>query len=607
MKKILMAAGAVIVGVCIVMAVVMFKGGGSPLNILGKLGAGKPAVSATLANYVPGDAVAYIGFYDLKGSWDSFIKTKFWKNITALQLWKDIDFDNSFKAFKTDFQTQTGFDLSEENIMELLGRQFAFVLFMKTPRQESPSAMIITQVGTKTKLLTGLSNLIQQNQPNVEKIDYNGQTVFHFKATQDNPMDLSYVVVKDIMALEVGMENKNINSVIDMVLNGPDKCLSKNATFVKVTDYNNGPHTQELYLNSKEIVSALDTVVLPEAFQDETVKNGIKSALNTIDAMGGSAKFEDGLYTKLIIVPNYDVQNDQLKKLWKAEPQKSKSFGFVPKNAILFSSSHSLDIPTIWAVWQEGMARQNADQANVILSTINTLETNLGLSLTKDIFPALSNEVAYMVSDVDVQGFIPIPKAAVFLKVNDAGAAKTMMDKLIAGINKNMASTQPEALPMLDTVKSAYGTDEIFSVKINQFPVPGLTPCYAVIEDQLIIASNTDTLSEVIDVYHGKKESLRNSPNYAKVKSVFTDKNNQISFINMELTVNKVVAVCNWLIDLQKSAGTVEAVNQDTITLISNNLIPFIQSFSSIKALAANTVYTNGSVEKIIIYKVEDF
>jgi len=481
------------------------------------------------------------------------------------------------------------------------------VLFMKSKQQDSPSAMLISQVGTKTKLLSSLSNLMQQNQQNVEKVNYNGQTILHFKATADSPMDLSYAVVKDIMVLEVGTETKNINAVIDTVLNGSGDCLSKNPVFLKVTDHNNGANTQELYLNSKDIVASLDSTVLPEAFQDETVKNGIKNALSTINAMGGSAKFDKGLYTKLIIVPNYDVQNESLKKLWKAEPTKSKSFGFIPKDAILFSSSHSLDIPTIWAVWQDGLARQNADQANAILTTISTMETNIGVSLTKDVFPVLGNEVAYMISDVDVQGFIPIPKAAVFLKISDANAAKSLMDKLIAGINKYMSSTQPEALPMLDVVKTTYGSDEISTVKINQFPVQGLTPCFAIIEDQLVIATNTETLGEVIDVYHGKKDSLRNSANYAKVKDVFSDKNNQISFINMELTVNKVVAVCNWLIDLQKSAGTIEAVNQDTITLITNNLIPFVQSFGSIKALASNTVYTDNGIEKVIIYKAEDF
>ena len=607
MKKVLIIVGLIIVTAGIAIGVFVMQGK-KPADLMKTLTSTAPSVpKVTLANYVPDNAVAYLGVYGIQGSWNEFKQSNIWKKLTALPLWAELDIATGIATFQQEIKAQAGIEINEKNIMELIGRQIAFSIFMKTEAQNTPSAVVLAKVGTKTRLLSALMSFAEQGEGPYEKLQHNGITVYHVKATEETPTDMSIAVAKDILLIEIGTETKNINSIIDLVIKGGgNKSIASNDRFKTATDAKNGPYMQELFVDAKTIVDSMDNIELPEAFQDETIKDGIKNTLGTVNLMGGSGKFSDGLYTKLIIVPNKDTRNKELSQLWNAQPQKSKSLRYVPKETLLFNSSQSLDIPKLWSVWQDSIITQNAGQANQIMTAINTLETNLNIRLKEDIFPVLGDEISYVLTDVDMQGFIPIPKVAIMFNVKDAGSANGMMGKIVDAINTFASAGEPGAAPMLIPEKIDYMGVPVTLTKIALFPIPGLTPCYAVVDNQLIVTSNNTTMQDMIAVYNGKKDSLYKSTNYARVKNVFTDKNNQLSYIDLEKTLNKMVEVCRWLIDLQRSATEIGALNPETVNLITNNLIPFIQSFNSIKVLAANTVYTNTGIEKVIVYKAED-
>ncbi|MCD6460093.1 DUF3352 domain-containing protein [bacterium] len=607
MKKVLIIIGLIVVAAAVAVGVFVMQGKKLSDIVQPFTKTATSAPKVTLANYVPDEAVAYLGVYGLQDTWNDFQKSNIWKKLSALPLWKDLDIKTGIATFQQEIKAQAGIEVNEKNIMELIGRQIAFAVFMNSSAQKTPSAVVLAQVGAKTRLLSAFIDLTKQGEGPYEKIKYKGVTVYHVKATEQSPTDMSIAVVKDILVIEIGLETKNINSIIDLVMKGGrGKSMAKNINFIQATDSKNGPYMQELFLDAKTIVADMDKIELPEALQDETIKEGIKNTLGTINLMGGSGKFSGGLYTKLIIIPNKDPKNKELTQLWNARPQKAKSLRYVPKETLLFNSSQSLDIPKLWSVWQDSIITQNAGTANEIITAVNSLETNLNISLKDDIFPVLGDEISYILTDVDMQGFIPIPKVAVMFNVKNKDSALVMMQKIIDSINSFASAGEPGALPLLTLEKTDYMGVPITVSKITSFPIPGLTPCYAVVDNELIITSNNSTLQDMIAVYQGKKDSIYKSANYAKVKKVFTDKNNQLSYIDLEKTLNKMVEVCRWLIDLQRSATQIGALTPQTVDLITNNLIPFIQSFNSLKVLAANTVYTNKGIEKVIVYKVED-
>ena len=468
--------------------------------------------------------------------------------------------------------------------------------------------MVLAKVGAKTRILSGLLSLTQQADSPYETIEYNGVKIYTIAPTPETPTAMSYALSGDTLIIEVGQTTKNINAVIDMAKSDSRKgALSENLTFKEVTDSKNGPYFQELYVNSSDILKQLDQTELPAALQDEAVRNGIRTSLRSVSVLGGASKLDNGLYSRLLVVPNYDTDNAQLRQLWAASPEKSKAMRLVPKDSILFNSSQSLDIPALWNVWQEGIIAQDVDQANAIMSGVNALETTLNISLKNDVFPVLGTEVAYVLSDLSIEGFLPIPKAGIVLSVKDAAKADALMRKIIDSINNYYGAANPDAMPVLSLESSSYMDVPIVQAKITTLPIAGLTPSYMIIDDQLVIATNAMTLQQMIQVARGKESSLNKSDNYGKVKDVITDRNNQVSYINVEMTVARLVDICQWLIDLQRSTGEAGALDQDTLNLITNNLIPFIRSFDSIKALAANTIYTKNGIEKTIVYRVEDF
>ncbi|MCB1195862.1 DUF3352 domain-containing protein, partial [bacterium] len=299
MKKVLTIVGIVLVVVGIAFGVYMIKQGPSTVapgvsSAPAGIPKGKPV--ETLASIIPADAELYLGVYNIGDGWDSLMKSAFWKELSSLQIWDQIAFKQTIETFQQEMQAQTSIEFNQDNIMELIGKQVAFALFMNNERQDTPSGLIVTKVGTKTRLLATLIELTEQGEAPYEKTDYKGVTVYLLKATEESPMDVAFAITKGNMAIEFGTKTENIKAVIDLILDkNAHKTLADNTDFRSVTDSDNGPHANQFYLNAKSILAALDAGKLPEALQDETIRTGIRATLGTVSLVGGSSKFFNGL------------------------------------------------------------------------------------------------------------------------------------------------------------------------------------------------------------------------------------------------------------------------------------------------------------------------
>ncbi len=605
MKKIFAIISVVLV---LVIAVTLFtlRKGEKPSDFIKSI-SGISTVHPSLATIVPKNTACFVGVYGIGVNYQVFKSSNFFKQLSDLKLWDEMDLEKTLDAVVVAFKAQSGIELSEKNIMELIGRQLAGAIFVDTSHQKAPSIVLLTRVGTKTRLLSKLMGFTSQKDSGFEKTSYNGVDIYSTKATEESPMDSSFCIVKDILMLEIGKETKNINGVIDLVKSSDKKgSLAKNLYYQNVVEENENL-AYEFYVNTEGALSAVNAPDFPGEFRNENLQMAVSAGLGTMNYMGGYGKFTDGFYTKTIVIPSENIDNEMLKQLWKAKPAKSKAISFAPKNTIFFGASNSLDIPVVWETWQDSIASgQNAEDANTLMGALNSLENNIGLSIKDDFLPILGDEFAYMLSDIDLKGVLPLPQIALMFKVKDAEATRVFMDKLVDSINKYVTPAS-DASPVLNVARTTIMDQPINVVTITTFPVPGLSPCYAVIDDLLVISTNSKTINSIIEVYKGKADSLRKSDNYLKVSNVFTDKNNQLAYMNIEKTVDTLVEVFVWLISLQKSAADVGALNDETVRLVTENVVPFVKSFRSIKALALNTVFNDKKIEKIIVFKVEDF
>ncbi len=595
-----------IIGVVLVVAAVGFfvlRKGEAPSDLIKSM-SGVTVSDLSLANVVPKDTACFVGIYNIKGNYQALKRSNFFKQLSDLKLWKEIDLKNTLNAVTAGFKAQSGLDLSEKNIMELIGRQLGGAVFVNTSYQKSPSIMLLAKVGTKTKLLAKLLGFT--NQDGLGKTSYKGIDIFSTKATKDSPMNSSFCLVGDIFMLEIGEETKNINGVIDLVKSSDKKgSLAKNLYYQSVVEENKNL-SYEFFVNTDSALSAFNSPGFPEELKSGNLQTAVVSGLESMSFMGGYGKFADGFYTKTVVIPSEKTDNKIIKKLWSAKPKKSKTVSFVPEDAIFFGASNSLDIPLMWETWQDSIVARNADDANSLMNGLNSLENNIGLSIKDDFLPLLSDEVGYMLSDIDLSGSIPAPQIALMFKIKDKEATKSFMTKLVESINKYFTPASGD-IPVLNVARTTIMDQPVNFVTITTFPIPELSPCYAVIDDLLVVATNSKTINGIIEVYKGKAKPLRKSVVYEKVGDVFTDKNNQFAYMNMEKTVDKLVDVFVWLISLRKSAADVGSLNDETVRLVTENVVPFVKSFRSIKALALNTVFKDKKVEKIMVFKVEDF
>jgi len=415
MKKIF---AVIVVVVAIAVSVFMFRGGKKPSDLIKSISSVSTA-GPSLASIVPKDAACFVGVYNINGNYQAFKASNFFKQLSSLKLWEDIDLENTLDVVISNFKTQSGVELSEKNIMELIGRQLAGAILVNTSHQKVPSIVLMTRVGTKTRLLSKLMGFVDQESSGYEKTSYNGVSIYGIKATEESPMDSSFCVVKDIMILEIGTETKNTNGVIDLVKSSDKKgSLLKNLYYQNVVEEKENL-VYEFFINTKEALDAVNSPDFPGEFKTENLQTAVTTALKTMDSVGSYGKFTDGFYTKTVVVPNEKIDNEMLKKLWHAKPKKSKSISFAPKNTIFFGASNSLDIPVVWETWQDSVANQSAEDASIVMDSLNSLENNLGLSIKDDFLPILGDEFSYMLSGIDIKDDIPIPQIAFMFKIKD--------------------------------------------------------------------------------------------------------------------------------------------------------------------------------------------
>lgn len=390
----------------------------------------------------------------------------------------------------------------------------------------------------------------------------------------------------------------------------------------------------------------------------------VATGMETLDFLGGWTEIKNGLITKLYIYPSAEALDPELKKMWETSPQAPSTLRFAPEKALLYIVSSSIDLSSMWNLWQTNLKAQAPEQAQPIMEGIENFKEEWGIDLETEVFPLVGNEIAFIFSDINTEGLMPIPKLGLALKINN----KEKIDKLISDIiakNNEKAAAEAEAAAAevgtavevteeaaveVSTEEGEVTEEEEVTVETEPAPPPtirfqinltdesydehpikalqlpligtGLAPGYTYLDDFLIIGATTKTLQEIIDVTKGKIKPLSHDPIYQKIAAVLPKKNNQASYINMERLMEIGIGICNWVISFQQlsmPAGPApedpeeaELFNQRktqaeaTIATINNNVIPLLKTLKAIKVVATVAVNKPDHIEQTLVLRVED-
>lgn len=604
-----------------------------------------------MADILPQDVSFYYSIQNLETIWKNIKTSNFWKEFSNLKLWQDIQISSGIKDLQNQFKENTGVELTEENFLRLAGREFVIAI---QPAEENtpPKILLLARVKDKqalTNIINPIIDKVKGTDPTkVEEIPYQGKSISHIKAGSADQPEVYFTQLENILVVGIGDTLPSIQKTIDISKGSSKESLASSENYKKLISLigNKKELAGLFYLDFSKMKKYFQTLTLPGP---EGTPQQVTTGMETINYIGGWTEIKDGLITKLYIYPNTEALTPEMKKMWQAQSQNPATLRFIPEKVLLYVASSTLDLTSIWNLWQENLKRQAPEQAQSILDNIANFEKEWAIDIETDILPLVGNEIAFVFSDINTEGFIPIPKLGLALKVTDKQKADTLIANIIKKNNEKATleaskiaeTAKPETPPVEGEVKEeavpetptapvrfqinlAEEQYEGQPIKVVQLPLvgTGLAPGYTYIDDFLVIGATTKTLQEMIDVKKGKIKPLIQDPMYQKLSGILPEKNNQLSFINMERLMDIAVGVCNWVVSFQQLSipqgpapedpKELERYNQQkaqaesTIATINNNVIPLLKTLRAIKLIATASENKQDHVEQTIVLRVED-
>lgn len=591
-----------------------------------------------IADVVPTDVVVFLSAKNARSTWDLIKNSNFWKKASGLKVWEAAQLGTNLVTFQEQFKTNTGFDLSEENLFGLLGQDLSIALLGSKEGLANPQLLIMSQTDPRVDAKGKISQLLEKVKANVttETVEYNGQQITRVRNPQIPGPEFNYAFVGNIFTLGIGVDDSSVRRVVDLAGKKSADSLASSAHYqdsVKALRVR-GDLKGLVYVNMAQIVSLIKTLPTPEG-TPAGFAAGLEQTLGTISSISAAIGFDKGMLVKLFFLKNKDAAQSGLLAGWEAAPKESASLKLLPEESLLLTVSNAIDLNTIWEGWQKNLGAQSPDQAKAVTDAIALFEQEAGIKVKEDLIDVLGDEFCFSLINVDMSGLFPFPHVAILARVKDDARALDVMKRLSDyAVRKSAptgvspaAETPQEAAPTTEAVAGgesaqsapeattaptplaqvSVGAEDYNGTEINflevKLPYQTLNPSYAVVNGFLVIGVSKDTVKSIIDVAKGSRKAITAGQAYKESTSGFNSKVNQIAFLNMERTLGLVIEITKWANNLQKARG--EAAAQ-TDQLIQENVLPLLETLKVFKAVAVEAVNQDKGVEETLYVQMQD-
>lgn len=612
--------------------------------------------AVAIAEILPQDVSFYYSIQNLETIWKNVKSSNFWKEFSNLRLWQDIQITSGIEDLKSQFKENVGVEMTEDNFLKLAGQQLVIAVIPGADQNTPPKILIISQAKNREALADITKPIIEKvkkgDPAKIEELNHKGKAITHVKpATEDQP-NIYIAILDSILVVGIGDTLPNIQQTIDISSGSSKESLASSENYKKIMGQIADKKTLAgvFYMDFAKMKDYFKNLTIPGT---EGTPQQAATGMDTINLISGWTEIKEGLITKLYIYPNTQALTPEMKKMWEEKPEVPATLKFIPEKVLLYIVSNSLNLQAVWNMWTSNLKAQAPEQTQPILDGIASFEKDWNISINNDILPLIGNEVAFVFTDINTEGFVPLPKIGLALKVNDKAKTDALIANLISKNNEQAAaeaakleklseSAAKETPTAETTSEEATSTetdlqqsisfqinlaDETYegqTIKTLQLPLGGvgIAPGYTYIDNFLAIGLTTKTLQEMIDVKNGKLKPLTEDPMYQKLSAILPKENNQASYINTERLMDIGVGVCNWIISFQQLAipqgpapedpKLLEQFNQQkanaeaTIATINNNIIPLLKTLKAIRLIASASINKPDHIEQTLILRVED-
>ncbi|MBX7244267.1 MAG: DUF3352 domain-containing protein [Candidatus Sumerlaeaceae bacterium] len=282
----------------------------------------------------------------------------------------------------------------------------------------------------------------------------------------------------------------------------------------------------------------------------------LMSKLSPSPASATSVKIAEKEFVTRWAVPVENADWKALLAKYAAKPLEAAAF--VPADAVAAGATNIFDAKMALGFVQQvastigGMSDEDFDKQ------VSGMDAQVGFSITKDLVPAIGNDLGVSLNSVKPGMGFPTIDAAIILGVAD----KAKMDKVLAAVDKLIENALKAAIPpsaegtgdAAPTLKSEKVGDA--TVKSVQLPIPGLLPCYATDGKFVLIGTNKESIVAMLELKSGKGSALTAGSDFKALGSQVSASCNSLKFVNIE----KIVEIADGFLGASPAAVEIKPV-----------------------------------------------
>lgn len=319
--------------------------------------------------------------------------------------------------------------------------------------------------------------------------DYNGVQIKEFKGQAEDSKTFLYARTGELL-IASGNEDALKKAIDRTKAETPGADVFANSENYKKIDAALAKEKGEVYVyTNHEAVNNMNSSDVPAA-----VKGPLQSLIDNVAPVtfsGSSAKiapkeisaYSHGLLKDGISSDSLVLQNKGDKPLEIAS--------YVPETTVMGIATGLVDAESL-AKLVSGFVEESG-KGDDLSDKVKSAETGMGFSMKNDLVPAMGNELAFSISNVEFGGLIPTIDATIIVGVKD----KAKMAKVTSGIERFATNAMAAQADDSETSGPAFISEDVEGQTIKYVEVkaiPGLSPGYVLSDNYLFIGSTKSAL-----------------------------------------------------------------------------------------------------------------
>jgi predicted Zn finger-like uncharacterized protein len=248
----------------------------------------------------------------------------------------------------------------------------------------------------------------------------------------------------------------------------------------------------------------------------------------------GTISYGKGLVIESTVTVNRQILDQPAQTPLGRPPAPNRTLPYVPRSAIVYASNNSLDLAA-YSSWLRRETKKGQHASSALDKIFSEIRGKTGVDIEEDILPFFGDELSYaMISSGNGRG-IPFPAMQLFLEIKDWSRVEAALQRLLKepATRSWVEEAGIELMEMthegvLITTLRFRGSD------MRRFPLSALTPCYAFVDDFLVIGNGPENLKQTVDLSRGRGLSILKDKRFTEMKRLFNDENNGMAYVDLK-------------------------------------------------------------------------